>query len=78
MTMAVDKFVNVPIDEDSSERIMNCIATLSQLEDKPAVHELFLKDTKSAYSKMLGAQEVRLILIASLCFVTLICMHATI
>ncbi len=51
------KFVNVPIDEDSSERIMNCIATLSELEDKPAVHELFLKDTKSAYSKMLSAQE---------------------
>jgi coatomer subunit beta len=58
------KFVNVPIDEDSSERIMNCIATLSQLEDKPAVHELFLKDTKSAYSKMLNAQEVRNALIA--------------
>lgn len=53
------KFVNVPIDEDSSERIMNCIATLSELEEKPAVHELFLKDTKSAFSKMLSAQEVR-------------------
>ncbi|KAI0685082.1 coatomer protein [Cytidiella melzeri] len=51
------KFVNVPIDEDSSERIMNCIATLSDLEGKPAVQELFLKDTKSAYSKMLSAQE---------------------
>ena len=51
------KFVSVPIDEDSSERIMNCIATLSELEDKPAVHELFLKDTKTAYAKMLSAQE---------------------
>ncbi|THH02347.1 hypothetical protein EW026_g507 [Hermanssonia centrifuga] len=28
-------FVTVPIDEDSSERIMNCIGTLSELEDKP-------------------------------------------
>ncbi|KAI0348157.1 coatomer protein [Trametopsis cervina] len=51
------KFVSAPIDEDSSERIMNCITTLSELEDKPVVHELFLKDTKSAYSKMLTAQE---------------------
>ncbi|KAI0094521.1 coatomer protein [Irpex rosettiformis] len=51
------KFVSVPIDEDSSERIMDCIATLGELEDKPAVHELFLRDTKSAYSKMLTAQE---------------------
>ena len=51
------KFVTVPIDEDSSERIMNCIETLSELQAKPAVHELFLRDTKSAYAKMLGAQE---------------------
>jgi vesicle coat complex subunit len=51
------KFVTVPIDEDSSERIMNCIETLSNLQDKPVVHELFLKDTKSAYGKMLSAQE---------------------
>jgi coatomer subunit beta len=52
------KFVTVPIDEDSHERILNCIQTLSELEEKPTVHEIFLKDTKAAYSKMLGAQEV--------------------
>ncbi|KAI0639848.1 coatomer protein [Trametes polyzona] len=51
------KFVTVPIDEDSSERIMNCIQTLSELEAQPAVHEIFLKDTKAAYSKMVAAQE---------------------
>ena len=51
------KFVIVPIDEDSSERIMNCIQTLSELQDKPVVHEIFLKDTKAAYSKMINAQE---------------------
>ncbi|PSS29729.1 hypothetical protein PHLCEN_2v2877 [Hermanssonia centrifuga] len=50
-------FVTVPIDEDSSERIMNCIGTLSELEDKPVVHDLFLRDTKTAYSKMLAGQE---------------------
>ncbi|KAJ8490034.1 hypothetical protein ONZ45_g13354 [Pleurotus djamor] len=53
------KFVTVQIDEDSHERILNCIQTLSELEDTPAVHDVFLKDMKSAYSKMLGAQEKR-------------------
>jgi len=52
------KFVTVQIDEDSNERIMNCIQTLSDLESQPAVHEVFLEDTKTAYSRMLGAQEV--------------------
>lgn len=52
------KFVTVQIDEDSNERIMNCIQTLSELEDQPVVHEIFLTDTKAAFSKMLGAQEV--------------------
>ncbi|KAL0952200.1 hypothetical protein HGRIS_008809 [Hohenbuehelia grisea] len=53
------KFVTAPIDEDSSERILNCIQTLSELDAQPAVHEVFLKDTKSAYGRMLGAQEKR-------------------
>ncbi|KAF9817775.1 hypothetical protein IEO21_03234 [Rhodonia placenta] len=51
------KFVSVPIDEDSNERIMNCIQTLSELQEKPIVHDIFLNDTRSAYSKMLQAQE---------------------
>lgn len=37
---------------------MNCIQTLSELEVKPVVHEIFLSDTKAAYSKMVAAQEV--------------------
>ncbi|RXW23073.1 hypothetical protein EST38_g2770 [Candolleomyces aberdarensis] len=53
------KFVTVPIDEDSSERVMNCIQTLVELSTDRAVHEAFLDDTKSAYSKMLTAQEKR-------------------
>jgi vesicle coat complex subunit len=52
------KFVTVQIDEDSNERIMNCIQTLSELEERPAIHEIFLTDTKAAFSRMLGAQEV--------------------
>ena len=53
------KFVTVPIDEDSNERILNCIQTLSGLESKSTVNEIFLTDTKAAYSKMVAAQEVR-------------------
>jgi coatomer subunit beta len=52
------KFVTVQIDEDSNERIMNCIQTLSELDERPAVQEIFLTDTKAAFSKMLSAQEV--------------------
>ncbi|KAF8971859.1 coatomer protein [Flammula alnicola] len=51
------KFVTVQIDEDSNERIMNCIQTLSGLETEPSVHDVFLEDTKTAFTKMLGAQE---------------------
>ncbi|KAG1837844.1 armadillo-type protein [Suillus subalutaceus] len=44
---------------DSNERILNCIQTLSELQEKSIVHDIFLKNTKTAYSKMLVAQEVR-------------------
>ncbi|KAJ7243405.1 coatomer protein [Mycena haematopus] len=49
----------IRIDEDSNERIMNCIKTLSELETETAVQEIFLEDTKTAFSRMLGAQEKR-------------------
>ena len=52
------KFVAIPIDEDSQERIMNCLQTLSELKIKEKAEEVFLKDTKAAYSKMLTSQEV--------------------
>ena len=52
------QFVTVPIDEDSNERIINCIQTLSDLDKQSAIQEVFLKDTKAAYSKMILAQEV--------------------
>ncbi|KAL1759385.1 adaptin N terminal region-domain-containing protein [Schizophyllum commune] len=53
------KFVTVQIDEDSNERIMQCIQTLSELEDEKAVHDIFLRDSQTAYTRMLGAQEKR-------------------
>jgi coatomer subunit beta len=60
------KFSSAPIDEDSNERIMNCIQTLSELEVKPLVHDIFLSDTKAAYSKMVAAQEVYATCVCSL------------
>ena len=52
------KFVTAQIDEDSNERVLGCIQTLSELQGRPEVNEAFLKDTRTAYTKMLGAQEV--------------------
>ena len=51
------KFVSVPIDVDSVERILQCIQTLSELEDMKAVTEIFTNDTKAAYAKMIANEE---------------------
>ncbi|KAI5986617.1 coatomer beta C-terminal region-domain-containing protein [Pisolithus albus] len=53
------KFVMVPIDEDSNERILGCIQSLSELNDCQEVNEIFLTDSRVAYAQMLGAQEKR-------------------
>jgi len=53
------KFVTVPIDEDSNERILSCIQTLSELRERTEVNDIFLRDTRVAYGKMLSAQEKR-------------------
>jgi coatomer subunit beta len=67
------KFVTVPIDEDSQERILNCVQTLSELKEKDSVNNIFLEDTKAAYAKMVATEEVRLasmlILVAAHAFV---------
>lgn len=55
------KFSAVPIDEDSQERIMNCIETLAQLQNSNVMHDVFLKDTKAAYSTMVKTEEKKAI-----------------
>ena len=60
------KFVAIPIDEDSEERILNCLQTLAEADIKEPAEEVFLKDTRTAYTKMLTAQEVRKALTLSL------------
>ncbi|OCF62183.1 coatomer beta subunit [Kwoniella mangroviensis CBS 10435] len=51
------KFVAVPIDEDSQERIMNCIETLAELQSSKILQDVFLHDTKAAYAKMVATEE---------------------
>lgn len=51
------KFVTVPIDEDSQERIMNCIETLAELQTSKVLNEVFLHDTKAAYARMVATEE---------------------
>ncbi|KAG8996714.1 coatomer subunit beta [Tulasnella sp. JGI-2019a] len=58
------KYVTVPIDEDSQERIMNCVSTLAELnvqdvasQKQTTVNDMFLKDTKAAYAKMVATEE---------------------
>jgi coatomer subunit beta len=53
------KFVTAPIDEDSQERILNCVESLAQLQNSKPVQEAFLHDTQAAYAKMLRAEEAK-------------------
>ncbi len=55
------KFAAVPIDEDSQERIMNCVETLAQLQTSVIMNEVFLHDTKAAYAKMVATEEKKAI-----------------
>ncbi|KAI5450154.1 coatomer subunit beta [Naganishia albida] len=51
------KFSAIPIDEDSQERIMNCIETLARMQPSEAAKEVFLHDTKAAYTKMVAIEQ---------------------
>ncbi len=37
---------------------MNCVETLAQLQSSNVMHDVFLKDTKAAYSNMVRTEEV--------------------
>lgn len=52
-------FASAPIDEDASERIVQCIQTLALAPDAPpkSIDDIFLKDTKAAYARMVAAEE---------------------
>ncbi len=52
------KFVTVPIDEDSAERILQCLESLSAMSEAKSVKDAFMTDTKAAYAQMLAHEEV--------------------
>ena len=56
------KFSSTPIDEDSMERIIGCLRTLSdansQTPEEAELETIYLQDTKAAYAKMVATEEV--------------------
>jgi len=53
------KFVTSVIDEDSVERIMTCLRTLSSVPEDKLLKEAFLVDSRNAYSQLVHNQDVR-------------------
>jgi coatomer subunit beta len=51
------KFVNSTIDEDSVERIMTCLRTLSSVPEDKLLKEAFLNDSRNAYSQLVRTQD---------------------
>ena len=46
-----------PIDEDSIDRIMSCVRSLSEFEQRKELEEVFLQDTRKAFRTMVQTEE---------------------
>ncbi|CAG8443026.1 1048_t:CDS:10 [Acaulospora colombiana] len=53
------QFVSTPIDEDSYDRIMSCLHVLEQLSIDASIKNVFLQDTKKAYTRIVEDEEKR-------------------
>lgn len=51
------QFVKAPIDEDSADRIMSCVRSLAEFQDKKEIETVFLEDTRKAFRAMVLAEE---------------------
>ena len=51
------KFVTVPIDEDSYDRILTCLRVLGGADG--SVHDVFMKHCREVYSQLMKNEEVR-------------------
>ncbi|KAG4305420.1 hypothetical protein PORY_000976 [Pneumocystis oryctolagi] len=51
------KYVKTHIDEDSTDRILICLKSLIEYQNNPFIKDVFLKDTKRAFIKMLSIEE---------------------
>ncbi|OLL24612.1 Coatomer subunit beta [Neolecta irregularis DAH-3] len=53
------EFAKTKIDEDSADRILSCLRSLAELGERAEMKDVFLKETKKAYTVMLSAEERR-------------------
>jgi coatomer subunit beta len=51
------QFVQNPIDEDTVDRIMSCVRSLSEFESRKELETTFLEDTKSAFRNMVLVED---------------------
>lgn len=51
------QFVPNPIDEDTVDRIMSCVRSLSEFEQRKELETTFLEDTKSAFRNMVLVED---------------------
>ncbi|KAF2430547.1 Coatomer, beta subunit [Tothia fuscella] len=60
------QFVKQPIDEDTVDRIMSCVRSLSEFESRKELEKTFLEDTKSAFRNMVIVEDKKREELASL------------
>lgn len=51
------QFVKAPIDEDSVDRIMSCVRSLSEFTERKELEVSFLEDTRKAFRAMVQVEE---------------------
>ncbi|KAJ3020287.1 coatomer subunit beta [Thoreauomyces humboldtii] len=51
------EFPSSPIDEDSLERVLTCLRTLSSLPEDELMRQIFLVDCRTAFTKLLESQD---------------------
>lgn len=53
------QFVKQPIDEDSVDRIMSCVRSLSEFSSKKELEQSFLGDTRKAFRSMVAVEDAK-------------------
>lgn len=51
------QFAKTPIDEDSVDRIMSCVRSLAEFQQKKELETVFLDDTRKAFKAMVQVEE---------------------
>jgi coatomer subunit beta len=59
LRVGASSFSTIPIDEDSQERILTCLASLSSITQQQPIKQIYLQDTKEAYSVMANHVEAK-------------------